>query len=226
MIKKTNLSSFRLMTFAQTMKNVKTFLENETDLASLGLSEVKTTFDNHFDALEEALKPLGKNQHTETLSELDAERDSIFSGLIQYVRSFLNFPDSDKKKAAQRITAIFDSYGKGITRRPYRDQTAIIRNILVDFETSENQAAVTALQMKQWLIPLKTANERFDSLHSSRTLEQSQHESGKVQETRAQMQAVFDKLAKSISALSFLNGEEKYRNLANAINEEVKRAML
>lgn len=226
MIKRTNLSPLRLMAFAQTMKNVKTFLENESDLSGLGLSGVKTEFDDAFDALENAMKPVRKNEHTKTLAELDSERDAIFTGLKQYALSFLNFPDEAKKKSAQRIEAIFESYGKDVTKRAYRDVTAIIRNLLSDFEKSENQSHVNALGITQWVAPLKEANEQFDVLHSNRTMEQSKKELGKTQEARDVMQGMFDKLGKAISAMAFVNGEEKYRNLANAINEEVKRALL
>lgn len=55
MFKKTNLAPLRLMAFAQVMKNVQSFLVKQTDLAELGLVEVKTEYDTAFSVLENAL---------------------------------------------------------------------------------------------------------------------------------------------------------------------------
>lgn len=225
MIKKTNLQNLRLMAFSQVMKNVQSFLAKESDLQSLGLVEVKTEFDKAFNVLEEALHKAKKNEQTETILELDKQRDNLLTSFIAHCKIFQNHPQTEKSEAAKRSVIQIEAYGKDIQRRAYRDETAIIRNLITDFEKSEQQADITRIGAKEWLDLLKPINEKFDTLHSNRTLEESEKEAGKTKEARAEMQTKFDRLCKAIEAMAFVKGKDAYQSLASAINEEVKNAL-
>lgn len=225
MIKKVSLERLRLMAFTQVMKNVQSFLNKENDLAGLGLAEIKTEFDTAFSALENALHIAKKNEQTETILELDKQRDILLTSFIAHCRLFQNHPDNEKKEAAKRSVIKIEAYGKDAHRRAYRDETAIIRNLITDFEKSDADKDITLIGAKEWLTLLKPINEKFDTLHSNRTLEQSEKEVGKTKEAREEMQRKFDRLCKAIEAMAFVKGEEQYLLLAGAINEEVKKAL-
>lgn len=213
------------MAFAQVMKNVQSFLAKQPELAELGLSEVKTEFDAAFSALENALHTAKKNEQTEIILELDKQRDILLTSFIAHCKLFQNHPDIEKKEAAKRSVIQIEAYGKSPERRAYRDETAIIRNLIADFEKSEADKDITFIGAKEWLTLLKPINEKFDTLHSNRTLEESEKEVGKTKEAREEMQRKFDRLCKAIEAMAFVKGEEKYLPLVNAINEEVKNAV-
>lgn len=225
MIKKSNLAPLRLMAFAQVMKNVQSFLAKQPELAELGLSEVKTEFDTAFSVLEKALHIAKKNEQTETILELDKQRDNLLTSFITHCKLFQNHPDNNKKEAAKRSVIKIEAYGKSPERRAYRDETAIIRNLITDFEKSDADKDITLIGAKEWLTLLKPINEKFDTLHSNRTLEESEKEVGKTKEAREEMQRKFDRLCKAIEAMAFVKGEEQYLPLASAINEEVKKAL-
>lgn len=140
-------------------------------------------------------------------------------------KSSKNHPNTEKSEAAKRSIAKIEAYGKDAYRRAYRDETAIIRNLVEDFEQPQADADITLIGAKEWLTLLKPVNKKFDELHSSRTVEQSEKEVGQTKEARTAMQEKFDRLCKAIDALAFVKGEEPYRNLANAINEEIKKAL-
>lgn len=226
MIKRSNLITLRLMAFAQVMKNVQSFLEKEIDLATLGLGEVKTEFDLAFSALENVLYTSQKHKDSEILLELDRQRDSLLINFIAHCKLFQNHPETAKKEAARRSVIQIEAYGKELHRRAYRDETAIIRNLVEDFSKSTADNDITLIGAKEWLMLLKPINERFEELHSDRTMEKSEKEIGKTKEMREKMQAIFDKLCKTINAMAFVKGEDHYRSLANAINEEVKNALV
>ena len=71
-------------------KKVETFLEKE-NLEELGLSQLKYEFDEKFRALEEAVKPLRKSEHTHKIKELDNKRDIYLMGFISHCKVFINF---------------------------------------------------------------------------------------------------------------------------------------
>lgn len=225
MIKTTSLRNLRLMAFSQVMKNVQSFLAKEENLETSGLTSVKAEFDTAFDALEDVLHIARRNEQTQTILELDKQRDILLANFIAHCKLFKNHPDAEKSAAAHRAIIQIEAYGKDIQRRAYRDETAIIRNLIADFEQPQNDADIALIGAKEWLTLLKPINEKFDALHSNRTVEESEKEVGQSKEARKEMQEKFDRLCKAINALAFVNGEEQYRNLANAINEEVKKAL-
>lgn len=225
MITKTNLKNLRLMTFSQVMKNVQSFLEKETDLESMGLQEAKNSFNKAFEKLELALNPTKKSEHTEAILELDAQRDILLMNFIAHCRLFQTHPQANKSEAAKRCVIQIEAYGEAPQRRAYRDETAIIRNIIVDFEDQERQQDLTLIGAKEWLDLLKSINDQFDTLHTNRTLEKSEKEVGLSKEAREEMQEQFNHLCKAITAMAFVKGEDAYQPLASAINEEVKNAL-
>lgn len=225
MITKTHLRPLRLMAFAQVMKNIQSFLAKEQNLEDLGLAEIKTEFDQAFSALENSLNIGKKSQQTQTILELDNERDNLLNNFIAHCRIYQTHPEKSKSEAAKRSIIKIEVYGKNIAKRAYRDETAIIRSLVNDFEKSEADQDITLIGAKEWLTLLKPINEKFDTLHSNRTLEESEKEAGKTKEARGRMQEKFDRLCKAIGAMAFVKGEEKYLPLANAINEEVKNAL-
>lgn len=213
------------MAFTQVMKNVQSFLAKQPELAELGLSEVKTEFDTAFSHLENSLQIAKKNENTEMIVELDKQRDTLLTSFIAHCKLFQNHPQTEKSEAAKRCVIKIEAYGKNPERRAYRDETAIIRNLVEDFEKSDADSDITLIGAKEWLTLLKPINEKFDTLHSNRTLEQSEKEAGQTKEARDEMQRKFDRLCKAIEAMAFVKGEEKYLPLASAINEEVKNAL-
>ncbi|GIZ16332.1 DUF6261 family protein [Capnocytophaga catalasegens] len=225
MIKRSNLKALRLMAFAQVIKNVQKFLTKEEDLENLGLSQVKTEFDMAFAALEDLLSPSRKNEQTDLILQLDGQRDVLLMNFIAHCKLFITHPETAKADAAKRSVIKINAYGNAPQRRAYRDETAIIRNLAEEFEETEAKKDITLIGAKQWLDLLKPINERFDEIHSNRTLEQSQKEVGKSKEARQEMQEKFDNLCRAINAMAFVKGEDKFKALADAINEEVKLAL-
>lgn len=225
MIKKSNLASLRLMAFAQVMKNVQSFLVKEENLQEKGLEEIKKEFDTAFSTLESTLNISKKSEQTQSILELDTQRDNLLNNFIAHCKIYLKHPEKNKAEAAKRAVIKIEAYGKNISKRAYRDETAIIRNLIDDFQKEALSKDITLIGAKEWLDLLAPANEKFDELHSNRTMEQSEREVGQTKEARSQMQEKFDRLCKAVTAMAFVKGEENYKTLAAAINEEVKNAL-
>ena len=215
MIQRSNLKIIRLMEFSQVMANVKTFLEKE-NLEELGLSQLKYEFDEKFRALEEAVKPLRKSEHTHKIKELDNKRDIYLMGFISHCKVFINFPEKEKADAAKKLAIVNENYGKNPQKKAIREKTSIIRNLIND---------VKLIGAEKWIEYLRIANENLASLHTDRTQEQGAIKVGKSKEARVQMQDVVTKLVTAINGLSLVKVENKFTSLINSINEEVKRVL-
>ncbi|MDO4225252.1 MAG: DUF6261 family protein [Bergeyella zoohelcum] len=213
------------MAFAQVMKNVKTFLDAEANIASLGLENVKNEFNATLSELEEALISIKKSENTEKLIALDEKRDILLVNFISHCKIYQTHPEKDKAEAAKRSVIQIETYGKDLQRRAYLDETAIINNLLSDFSKPQADADITLIGAKEWLDFLSSVNAEFEKLHTDRTQENSVKETGKTKEAREQMQQKFDRLCKAIEAMAFVNGDANYQKLASAINEEVKNAL-
>lgn len=225
MFKITNLYKLRLMAFAQVMKNVQSFLAKEENLEEKGLAEVKKEFDEAFSVFENSLATTKKSKQTQSLQELDAERDNLLNNFIAHCRIYQTHPTKSKSEAAKRAVIQIEAYGKGIAKRAYRDETTIIRSLVADFKKEDLAKDIALIGAKEWLDLLAPANQKFDELHSSRTIEQSGKEVGQTKVLRVSMQEKFDRLCKAIDAMAFIKGEENYKTLAAAINEEIKNAI-
>lgn len=224
MIQRSNLKIIRLMEFSQVMANVKTFLEKE-NLEELGLSQLKYEFDEKFRALEEAVKPLRKSEHTHKIKELDNKRDIYLMGFISHCKVFINFPEKEKADAAKKLAIVNENYGKNPQKKAIREKTSIIRNLINDVTMSDFFEAVKLIGAEKWIEYLRIANENLASLHTDRTQEQGAIKVGKSKEARVQMQDVFTKLVTVINGLSLVKVENKFTSLINSINEEVKRVL-
>ena len=221
MITKSNLKNIRIMAFVQVMNNVKSFLAKE-NLETLNLMALATVFNAQLSALEEAIKPLRKNENTAKIKQLDHKRDTLLMGFIKYCRLFQTFPEEASSQAAKKLIIIIEKYGKNPQKQGLREETAIIRNLLADLEVIDLAQAVTTIGATKWLEHLKTTNAELEKLHTERTEEQSAIEVGKTKAEREKMQEAFDQLVIAINGLSLINGKEKYQNLINAINLEIK----
>ena len=225
MITKTSLRGARLMEFSQVMANVKTFLSKE-NLSDLNLTQLAAEFNTQLTTFEEVLKPLRKSENTKKIKNLDEKRDSMLMGFIGHCKLFSYFPDEPIAEAAQKLVLVVEKYGKSPQRLSLREETATIKNLLEAVKKPEVHQAVNAIGAEKWLMHLETANMELEKLHTDRTEEKATVEAGKTKEEREKMQEAFTKLATAINGLAVIYGKEKYKNLMNVINEEVKRVLV
>ncbi len=223
MIQSFDLTEIRLMEFFQVMQNVKTFLEKQ-DLADLGLVEAKKAFDQKLEAFDNTIKPLTKSLHTKELHALDDERDKHLVGLIAHCRAFVSFPEAEKAKAAELLLATIEKYGKNLQNKTFQEETAIIYSLLKDFEESALRQALVAIGAEKRVEEIAKANEKFAQTNTTRTEERGEIVIGATKQARKELNEAYKHIIKSINALSYINGTEKYQSLANALNEEIKRA--
>lgn len=224
MIHRTDLRKVRQMEYFQVMATIKRFLEAE-NLTELELERLKPEFDTALEELDKALKGLKKSEYTEVISEFDHKRDLFLTSFIDQCNLYLHFPTEEVAQAAKKVSLIIEKYGKNPQTRPLQEETGIIVSLLQDLQASELKQAVEKIRATEWIEALRVANDNFIVAYERRIEEQGVVKSGEAKEKREDMQKIFVKVCKRINALAEINGEAKYLNIINNINQTVKKAL-
>lgn len=225
-IPKRNTDKLRMMDFYQIQVNILAHL-NKENLDELNLKTlVEEEYAPAIMVLDNALKPARKTGLTEGLLQLDEDRDALLIGFVAYINAFLSYPQEAKAKAAYRLKATLEKYGKSPYRLPQREETAMVNNFLQDLENEDAQNDIKEIYAEPWIKGLKTANTEFEKVYNDRTRIDASVEVGKSKEARNALNEVFQKLINHIEALALLNGKDAYKNLVANINQEIQQAMV
>ncbi|HOV71530.1 MAG TPA: DUF6261 family protein [Dysgonamonadaceae bacterium] len=226
MVKRSNLRNMHMMDFFQVMKNINNHLKKE-DLETLKLKKAyETDFLPAFTAFSETISPLYKSGLTEKILLLDEDRDKEFKALRSYLKAQKMHPDPQIAEAAERLINIIHSYGKNIERKPLREETSIIKNILEDFSSPQNAAYVALVSAMPRIEKLAAYNDALEEVYNDRNRVEEAIAAGKAKEARENMQKAFSRLVEIINALAYLKGARPYQTLIYNINKEVSQALL
>ena len=225
MIKRADLRDTLMLDFYQIMANVNAHLQEE-DLDALKLNATVTgDFAPAFIKMDEALKPLYKSGLTQQILYWDAERDRMVVGLRAHLKATTRNPDSQVAADAAKLLEVMDNYGKNIKRKPMREETGIVTNLLQDYAKPEYAPMVQRTGATPFTTKLGNDNTELEKVYNDRTRIQAAIEVGAAKEAREALQKAFSKLVKTINAYAFLEGKEPYQRLAANINQEVKQAV-
>ena len=225
MIEKTNLARVRMMNFYQAMDDVITYLSKE-DLETLKLKDPVKAFSDKFSDFDKIIQPMRESGLAKSLLELDNRRDKALGLLSTHLRLFSDYPEADKAKAAQELLLIYRKYGDRPQRKPQREETALIKNLLQDLDPADAKAKLALIGADKWVSVLKEANEAFSATYAQQVKHESGLDPGVVKEKRDAVYEEFKKLTNIINALATLGGEAAYKSIIDMINTEMKKAVL
>lgn len=225
MISRSTLHTTLMLDFYQVMVNVDAHVRQE-DIEALKLTDVMTNdFEPALKIFDEVMKPIYKSGLTTDIIFWDEERDRMIVGARKHLKATMLNPDKEVAAAAETLLEVMDNYGKSIQRKPMREETGIITNLLQDYAKPEYLPLVEKSGVKPYTTKMGEYNSKVEEVYNSRTRIQAAIEVGVAKEARQNMQKAFSKLVKTINANAFLNGEEPYQRLMDNINQEVKQAL-
>jgi len=170
---------------------------------------------------ELALQVIRKSATTEQLANADAERDDIFRGFVDAVKSALNHFNVDKRTAAARITVMLDQYGN-VARKSYDQETAAISKMVQEFKGAY-AADITTLQLNDWITELESKNTAFEALMKTRYSEEASKTELRMKEVRIEIDTVYRTIADRLDALMLINGASSYEAFVRELNARVDR---
>ena len=225
MIENTNLARVRMMNFYQAMDDIIIYL-NKEDLETLKLKDPVKVFSDKFHDFDKIIQPMRESGLANSLLELDNRRDKALGQLSTHLHLFSEHPEADKAKAAQELLLIYRKYGDRPQRRPQREETAVIKNLLQDLDPADVKAKLALIGADKWVSVLKEANDAFSATYAQQVKHESGLDPGVVKEKRDAVYEEFKKLTNVINALATLGGEAAYKSIIDMINTEIKKAVL
>lgn len=99
-----------------------------------------------------------------TIEAADAERDSLFGEVRNYLEGVAGLRRAPGKEAAGALLKVFEHYGKGLSKMSYSTESGRLKNLLLDLEQPENQAHVKTLKLESYIAELQTLQQQFEEL--------------------------------------------------------------
>ena len=200
-----------------------------TDAVGLATADakVKTKVTAELTALQTALKAeddalaLSKaNLLSKEIKAVDAERDKHYKALRKAITFFLNHPDAQLVKAAQRLERLLKDYNIDPKMQLDRE-TGLLLNLIGDLET-KSAADVTALALTPVVQAMKQANDKLREVTRARANDRAVQIVGQLKQAQHASDEAYRTLVQKVNALAVVEGEADYADFISKMNEQVK----
>lgn len=114
-----------------------------------------------------AINRIQKDVNTHLVEDIDIERDNAVSSLFKAIRVGLTSDLPAEISAAQCLSIVADAY-RGIVRLNYEAETKKIETMVAELESKLYATSVAALNLQRYVTRIKTANNAFKTLFTSR----------------------------------------------------------
>ena len=196
-------------------------LTEKTGTNNLGITQTYVELPAFFNKELDALNKVQKSPMTSNLADIDMQRDSVYRGMVDMVKSTTHHYDSAKKVAAERLMLIFNVHGN-ISRKNYNEETASITKLI---DTIKNEYATDAVTVgiNDWINQLHLLNTNFMKLMEDRYNEQAKQSHESMKEIRMEIDDIYYKSIEMLNALVLVNGTGRYKAYIEALNERIER---
>jgi len=167
-----------------------------------------------------ALDLIRKNAISDDLVDADDERDNVFRGMSDVVKSALNHFNADVRAAAKRLQIVLDTYGN-LAIKSYDAETGGLNSLINDFTTTY-AADIATVGLTEWVTELQAKNKAFDDLKNNRYSTEAAKTILRMKEERVKTDAVYRQLVERINALIVVEGEGAYAGFVNELNKRIE----
>jgi len=221
-IKKLNINNLRNNEELSFMNEVQTSVKAAgTDAQHLNVNDAFTAFDASLGAFKSSIVSIQKSAITTQMTEKDGNRDNLFIGICEQVRTGLRHFSDEKRKAAEALIPVIDTY-QGVYARPFDEESGFINNFLQEMELEKYKVFIETLNLKEWFTQLDAANDECIALTSQRTADVQTREAGEALKYRKALDITYNTLVMMINAQCMVNGEAKYKEVIDYINARIK----
>jgi hypothetical protein len=222
-IKKLDYEKLRNEEHFQFHTDLVKLIENETP-AKLKVVNQFVAYRSLYDDENTALNVILKSGHTKEMAETDVLRDERLRGFRLAASSFTTHFLESKRKAADRILIVLDKYN-GIELKPYDQETASVNQLLAEL-TGTLAADIAFLGLSDWPIEIKTTNDAFADLMTSRFTEGASKTDLQMKVVRTAIDKVCRTILDRIDAVILLDEETDFSSFVNELNARIDRASL
>lgn len=198
--------------------NVAAFLVDNAE-AMTPMADLMTDFTTLLTKEDQALKTYQKSMLTDPIADKDKQRDFYTTGLRYYVKAYSYSIIEAEVEAARRIQIIIDNYGD-YRRKPYKEETATIYNLLQDLRDNLS-AELTTIKADKWVDMLEELNQEMDSLMGDRFDEKATRPDFALEQVRKEIDLAYNDMIDAINVFANFKGGEVYDPLIRRQNEIV-----
>jgi hypothetical protein len=191
------------------------------DATELDIAESYQAYLPFFAQEQEALQLIRKSAATKKITDADRDRDTIFRGFGDAIKSTSNHFNVDKQAAANHVKVLLDQYGN-VARKPYNEETAAINKLVTELGATY-KADITLLALTDWVQELDDRNKAFDALMKGRYSEEASKTELRMLHVRLDIDEAYNAIINRLDALMLLNGVAKYEAFARELNAHVEK---
>ena len=219
-IKNVHLSHLRNEEHFQFQTEFNDLVDHYTP-TTLGVDAAYTAYLPLYTNEAEALDVVRKSSFTEKIVEADNTRDITNRGMCGTIDGATHHFRAEVREAAERLKIVLDHFGN-ISVKPYNEQTAAVKAIVTDLETT-HAADVATVGVGEWVAELKANNDAFEALQDERYTEEAGKTQLKMKEVRVEVDEAYSTITKRIDALGIVNGTEIYAPFVKELNKRVEK---
>jgi DNA anti-recombination protein RmuC len=190
--------------------------------AALGIDALYAVYSPLLSREIEALDVIRRSDLTAEIMAFDHERDCLFRGLVDNVKSQLRHFDAAKQEAAQKVEVILEHYGN-IAHKSLDEETAAIEDLHRELTKPETSAQVAALGLDTWMEQLVQVNRRLEQLMMQRYDEAAQRPDIHMRSVRKEIDKVFRSILDLLEALVRVNGPDTNKAFLAELNAVMER---
>ncbi|MCA6069007.1 DUF6261 family protein [Chryseobacterium sp. RG1] len=202
-----NTIELKLLRNAEYLQYVKDFegIINLNNPATLQIDTKLAAFSAKITELESLYKKAMASEITQELIALDERRDNAVNGMYYFLMAQTYHYEESRCTRAQLLLDNMALYGSGIARLNYQAETAVLSNLIRDWENKpELGTVITDFDLSGWLAELKEANDLFNGKYLSRTQEYGDANPETIKLKREEANAAYYALRDRIDALHLL----------------------
>ena len=219
MIEKVKLSNLRNSEFIEFFKTLIQLIEGK----SINASRVKEKLNELILLVKQVdgvFKPELGSKLTGKLQEIDTERDNLIAGIDLIIEGYCHHFDSALKMKAELLWNSLRTYGTGIQRLGYQEETQVLDNLSQRWlSTSELTDALVSLNLFDWVNEIKKQNDLFRANYIDRVDTDASQLDIRAIDLRKQIAKTYDDLNDLLQAYAIIGDEPTYGQVINSSNE-------
>ncbi len=122
--------------------------------------------EDEYQQYEKAYSKLTYSGKGAEVAEADSKRDKTFNDLKVFLSGYSRIDSVPNSQEAKELYQVIKQLGLKIDRLSYAQETAMMKKIIEELETTENQNKLTALNLTNTFNQLKTEQENFETLYA------------------------------------------------------------
>ena len=189
---------------------------NVTVLNAMELTPWLPPYYTAFHQEKDALDTVTRSKYTRPMSQKDHERKDIYRGFESKVKNFLGHFDPEVDAAAERVSDIFKYYGD-VPRKGYDEETAVIDDLLREFEGDDFIEDLKTLKVLEWCNRLEAVHMDFKELRALRVAEKATMTTSCMKEARMETDRRYRDIVTHVEYM--IRADKSSQALVDFVNE-------